>query len=147
MTVDVAMHGPRGAVEGDPVLLRHLIGNLLGDAIRYNHPGGRGLLALDRRILTVTNTGPEVPSDRLGDLSEPFRRLARDRVGHHAGHGLGLSIVRSIADAHGAALTAVPGPQGSLRIEASRTRCPRPAGGRTGQLRVHPDGPGSSLWS
>ncbi|AZM64945.1 two-component sensor histidine kinase [Streptomyces sp. WAC 01420] len=117
VTVDVTVHGPPAAVDGDPVLLRHLIGNLLGNALRYNHPGGRVQLALDRRTLTVTNTGPEVPADRLDDLFEPFRRVARDRTGQQAGHGLGLSIVRSIAEAHGAALTAAPGPEGGLRIE------------------------------
>ncbi|MFF8914243.1 sensor histidine kinase [Streptomyces sp. NPDC015032] len=126
MTVDVAVYGPPAAVDGDPVLLRHLIGNLLGNGIRYNHPGGRVSLALDRRTLTVTNTGPEVPADRLDDLFEPFRRLARDRVGHNTGHGLGLSIVRSIANAHGAALTAAPGPQGGLRIEVSFPDAPDP---------------------
>ncbi|GGW99390.1 hypothetical protein GCM10010297_21690 [Streptomyces malachitofuscus] len=128
VTVDVAVHGPPTAVDGDPVLLRHLIGNLLGNAIRYNHPGGRVLLTLECRSLTVTNTGPEVPADRLDDLFEPFRRLARDRVGHHAGHGLGLSIVRSIADAHGAALSATPGPQGGLCIEVGFPDAPDPRG-------------------
>ncbi len=117
VTVDVTVHGPPAAVDGDPVLLRHLIGNLLGNALRYNHPGGRVHLTLDRRTLSVTNTGPEVPADRLDDLFEPFRRVARDRTGHQTGHGLGLSIVRSITEAHGAVLTAAPGPQGGLRIE------------------------------
>ncbi len=117
VTVDVTVHGPPAAVDGDPVLLRHLIGNLLGNALRYNHPGGRVQLALDRRTLTVTNTGPEVPADRLDDLFEPFRRVARDRTGHQTGHGLGLSIVRSITEAHGAVLTAAPGPRGGLRVE------------------------------
>jgi signal transduction histidine kinase len=47
--------------------------------------------------------------DRLGGAH-------RDRLGNTGGHGLGLAIVRAIADAHGAALTAVPRAAGGLDI-------------------------------
>ncbi|MFC8448991.1 sensor histidine kinase [Kitasatospora sp. NPDC057223] len=100
-------------VSGDPVLLRHLLTNLISNAIQYNHHGGHVLVRLDASTLTVTNTGPRIPADRIPDLFEPFRRLNQDRTAT-TGHGLGLSIAASIAHAHHAALTARPGPEGGL---------------------------------
>ncbi|MFD9189229.1 sensor histidine kinase [Streptomyces phaeochromogenes] len=114
--VDVEVSADRQlTVPGDPVLVRHLLTNLVRNAIQYNHPGGRVRVLIDGRTLTVTNTGPPVPADRVPDLFEPFRRLAQDRVGT-TGHGLGLAIVRSIAEAHGTEATAEPGPAGGLVV-------------------------------
>ena len=52
-------------------------------------------------------------------LFQPFQRLGTERIGHDGGHGLGLAIVRAIAGAHGAALTAKARPEGGLDIEVS----------------------------
>ena len=105
-------------VTGEPVLLRHLIANLVGNALRYNRPGGRVEVTLHGKTLTVTNTGRPVDPERVEGLFEPFRRLGQDRTGA-TGHGLGLSIVRSIARAHGADPHAEPGPDGGLRVTVS----------------------------
>ncbi|WP_407835258.1 sensor histidine kinase [Streptomyces sp. DSM 116496] len=102
-------------VSGDPVLLRHLLTNLVRNAIQYNHPGGHVLVALAPSSVTVTNTGARVPADRIPDLFEPFRRLDGDRTAT-TGHGLGLSIAASIARAHHATLTARPGREGGLAL-------------------------------
>ncbi|WP_406147742.1 sensor histidine kinase [Streptomyces sp. NBC_01012] len=102
-------------VTGEPVLLRHLISNLVGNALRYNRPDGRVDVRLHGRTLTVTNTGLPVDPERVEGLFEPFRRLGQDRTGT-TGHGLGLSIVRSIARAHGTDPHAEPGPDGGLRV-------------------------------
>lgn len=102
-------------VRGDPVLLHHLLTNLIHNAIQYNHPGGHVRVRLEALTVTVTNTGPHVPAERIPDLFEPFRRLDADRTAT-TGHGLGLSIAASIADAHNATLTAQPGAEGGLAL-------------------------------
>ncbi|MGW6308896.1 ATP-binding protein [Streptomyces niveus] len=105
-------------VEGDPVLLRHLLTNLLHNAVQYNRPGGAVSLSLADRTLTVTNTGKPVRPDQVADLFEPFRRLGEDRTGT-TGHGLGLSIARSITTAHGARIVARPGDDGGLSVSVT----------------------------
>lgn len=100
---------------GDPVLLRHLLTNVIRNAIQYNHPGGHVLVRAGASTVSVTNSGPRVPADRVPDLFEPFRRLDGDRTAT-SGHGLGLSIAASIAQAHHATLAARPGPEGGLTV-------------------------------
>ncbi|MEV7778448.1 ATP-binding protein [Kitasatospora sp. NPDC088351] len=104
------------SVEGDPVLLAHLVRNLVGNALRYNRDGGRVEVGVRDGVLEVGNTGPQVPPETVPYLFEPFRRLQERRHGPREGAGLGLSIVASIARAHHAAVTAVPGSTGGLRI-------------------------------
>ncbi|MEY9854995.1 signal transduction histidine kinase [Catenulispora sp. GAS73] len=106
---------PPPVVHGDPVLLRQLLTNLTRNAVQYNRPGGRVDVRLDAAdsTLTVTNTGPQVSPEKIPDLFEPFRRHGPDRTAA-TGHGLGLSIARSIAVAHSAELTARPRDEGGL---------------------------------
>ncbi|MCM2388172.1 sensor histidine kinase [Streptomyces albipurpureus] len=105
-------------VEGDLVLLTHLVNNLVGNAIRYNHRGGtvRITATAEDRSLEVTNTGPVVPDEDVPLLFEPFRRLKERRHAAGEGVGLGLSIVTSIARAHGAEATAEANPGGGLTL-------------------------------
>jgi signal transduction histidine kinase len=103
---------------GDPALIGRLIANLCDNAVHYNVPGGEvevtTHLAAGRAQLVVTNTGPVVPPGEVDRLFEPFQRMRRVADSHH---GLGLSIVRAIAVAHGAALTARASPGGGLTVE------------------------------
>jgi signal transduction histidine kinase len=105
---------------GDLSLVRSLIGNLLDNAIRHNLPGGTvaitTALTTAGAAITVGNTGTLIPPAAVDDLFQPFRQLGTQRIRYGEGHGLGLAIVRAIADAHGAALTASPRPQGGLDI-------------------------------
>jgi signal transduction histidine kinase len=113
--VSVTVNVEPVTVPGDPVLLSRLVANLLDNAIRYNRPGGGVWLNLCANgNLTIGNTGPEIPEERIADLFEPFRRLERTRTGSAGGAGLGLSIVNSIAQAHGAVGWARPNPDGGL---------------------------------
>ncbi|MFG1780531.1 sensor histidine kinase [Micromonospora sp. NPDC049048] len=106
---------------GDPTLIRRLVANLCDNAVHYNVPGGMvevaTRLTAGQALLTVTNTGPVVPPEEVDRLFEPFQRLRR--VADDAHHGLGLSIVRAIAVAHGAVLTAHARPGGGLTVEIS----------------------------
>ncbi|GIJ34766.1 sensor histidine kinase [Micromonospora sediminimaris] len=107
------------SVLGDPVLLGRLLVNLCDNAIHHNVPGGTVAVSMHRKIgrvvLTVANTGEVISADQVDRLFEPFQRLHRTADGGH--HGLGLSIVRAIARAHGAELTAHPRPHGGLVVE------------------------------
>ncbi|MFJ2958601.1 sensor histidine kinase [Streptomyces sp. NPDC087270] len=108
-------------VAGDTALLERLVANLVHNAAYYNVPDGSMDITVrrhDRRaVLTVSNTGPEVPQDRVDQLFEPFQRMRRTAGDGH--HGLGLSIVRAIAAAHDATLSARARPGGGLVIEVS----------------------------
>jgi signal transduction histidine kinase len=110
-------------LRGAPYLAERLIANLLDNALRHNHAGGHVEIATGthsgRSVLTVANSGPLVPEAAIDQLLEPFRRLTPERTGHRDGHGLGLSIVRAIADAHDATLAVHPRPEGGLRIEVA----------------------------
>jgi len=110
-------------ISGDTVLLERLIANLIGNAVKYNEPGGWIEVAVTPGpdglggVLAVSNTGAPVPAEMVPVLFEPFRRLGADRVRGRGGVGLGLAIVRSIVTAHQADLVARPRPGGGLEIK------------------------------
>jgi signal transduction histidine kinase len=103
----------------DPTLLASLIGNLLDNAIRYNLDGGRVDVETrsrgTRAVLAISNTGPVVPEDAVDRILRPFQRLAAPRM-QSGSSGLGLAIVRAIADSHRADLRVVPNPGGGLTV-------------------------------
>jgi signal transduction histidine kinase len=106
-------------VVGDPGLLERLAGNLVENAVRYNHLHGRlevrtGSDAV-QSWLVVKNTGFEIDPVDLPGLFEPFRRGGRERTGGR-GSGLGLSIVRAVCDAHGGTVSAIAQPGGGLAV-------------------------------
>jgi signal transduction histidine kinase len=110
--------GPAPVV-GDPSLLDRLAGNLIENAIRYNHLLGRLWLRTEssggRARLIVGNTGYEVEPVDVPGLFEPFRRGGWERTGSR-GSGLGLSIVRAVCDAHGGTVSAVAQEGGGLEV-------------------------------
>lgn len=106
-------------VIGDPSLLGRLAGNLVENAVRYNHL--QGTLSVRTGSDTVTswlevrNSGFEVEPGEVAGLFEPFRRGGRERTGAR-GSGLGLSIVRAVCTAHGGTVAAVAQPGGGLVV-------------------------------
>jgi len=104
---------------GDQVLLEQMIGNLVGNAVLHNEPGGWVRLrtgACDAGVyFQVANSGPVIPDDAVPTLFEPFRRLD-GRAGPSGGVGLGLSIAQSVASVHGATVSARGQPDGGLDV-------------------------------
>ncbi|MGC4956129.1 sensor histidine kinase [Actinomadura citrea] len=120
---DVAVHPEltSGTALGDPVLLEHLVSNLVENAIKHNVEDGGELWIRTGMLegyatVQVENTGPVVPAYEVERLFEPFRRLNADRVESAKGAGLGLSIVRSVVLAHRGAVYAAPRPGGGLIV-------------------------------
>lgn len=105
-------------VVGTRVLLDRLLENLADNAVRHNHSGGwlsvRTAVQDGTAKLTMENSGPVITADEAASLFEPFRRL--DHASATRGSGLGLSIVRAVARAHGGDATAMPLPAGGLRV-------------------------------
>jgi PAS domain S-box-containing protein len=98
-------------VRGDPGRLRQIIVNLLGNAIKFTHEGyvvlhaagtvdaqGRATLRIE-----VTDTGIGIPADRLDRLFKSFSQIDSSTTRHYGGSGLGLSIVKRLAELMGGA--------------------------------------------
>ncbi|MBO0912837.1 HAMP domain-containing protein [Streptomyces laculatispora] len=111
-------------VQGNGVLLERIALNLVQNAVRYNVPDGGWVevtteLLPGQALLVVSNTGPVVPGYEIDNLFEPFRRLRTERTGSDKGVGLGLSIARSVARAHGGRIIAEPREGGGLVMRVS----------------------------
>ncbi|BBH64183.1 two-component sensor histidine kinase [Actinoplanes sp. OR16] len=119
MKLDVTTDLEPAPVVGDPSLLDRLAGNLIENAIRYNHLLGRLWLRTEsangQTRLIVGNTGYEVEQADVPGLFEPFQRGGWERTGSR-GSGLGLSIVRAVCDAHGGTVSAVAQAGGGLEV-------------------------------
>jgi signal transduction histidine kinase len=119
--VTVTEDAQEAVTTGDPVLLERLAQNLLENAIRHNQPGGFARIASrvrpDGQVeLELVNSGLTIPPYDIPGLFEPFRRLDDDRLVTSKGAGLGLSIVRSVARAHGGDVVAKPRSGGGLVV-------------------------------
>jgi signal transduction histidine kinase len=116
----------RAPVAGNPLLLERLAANLVQNAVRHGSAGSDASIRTGRTdshaFLEVENPGPALPPDDIDELFEPFRR-GNGRISS-VGVGLGLSIVRSVARAHGGKVAAHPRDGGGLvvRVEFPVTR-------------------------
>ena len=108
-------------VLGDRRLLERLVANLVENAVRHNCDGGavevRTSRVAGRSSVEVRNDGDVIPPEALSSLLEPFQRL--DRGARGDGVGLGLSIVRSVAEAHGGSVELRARPSGGLVVRVS----------------------------
>ena len=111
-------------VQGNGVLLERIALNLVQNAVRYNVQEGGWVdvgteVQHGHAVLVVSNTGPVVPAYEIDNLFEPFRRLRTERTGSDKGVGLGLSIARSVARAHGGVISAEPREGGGLLMRVA----------------------------
>jgi heavy metal sensor kinase len=101
----VCSAGEPAVVTGDPIRLRHVIYNLLDNALKYSPAGGRVELSVwpngEYVRLVVADDGIGIPPEHLPHVFERFYRVDKARTRAEGGTGLGLSIVESIVTAHG----------------------------------------------
>jgi signal transduction histidine kinase len=116
--------GPPGRVppvQGEPVLLRQALRNLVDNAIEYNVPGGSVRVTVGAAEVLVENDGPEVRAADVARLTEPFRRGGTSAeppvtISDRRHSGLGLSIVAAVVRAHGWGLSVDPRDRGGLVV-------------------------------
>lgn len=108
------------SVFGDPERLHQLFANLLENSLRYTDAEGRLEIALEKGkgalMLTFRDSAPGVPAADLERLFDRLYRVEGSRSRASGGAGLGLSICRNIAEAHGGTITAAPSPLGGLAV-------------------------------
>ena len=114
---DIECVGENAWVSGDHYALESLLGNLLGNAIKYTPSGGRIRIELktwgDRVLLQVSDSGVGIDPAQRDRVFDRFYRAGGDRHdSKEVGCGLGLSIVRQVADLHGARLGFADSPFG-----------------------------------
>lgn len=106
--ITVTFESEEFTAQGDEALMQQLFLNLLDNALKYNHEGGRITVIARSGTVSVSNTGPEIPDNLKGMIFERFYRInkahSRQAESFTSGAGLGLSIARWIAGLHQADL-------------------------------------------
>jgi signal transduction histidine kinase len=127
--IALVAHLAPARVRGDAVRLAQVVHNLVGNALRYTSPKGRIEVSLEGDAhtvaLRVTDDGAGISPDFLPHVFERFRQGERRRASGTKGLGLGLFIVKHIAQLHGGTVTAASDGPGrgatfTLRLPASR---------------------------
>jgi signal transduction histidine kinase len=112
-------------VEGDAAALRRLFSNLVDNAVKYGKSARIHLtLAADEAVVEIKDEGPGLSSEDAERVFEPFYRLEGSRNRETGGIGLGLSVARSIARAHGGDVSLQTGPTGlsaTVRLPGARS--------------------------
>jgi signal transduction histidine kinase len=110
---------PRGRLRADPDRLAQAVRNLINNAIDHTRPGD-GLIRLevtsvppDGIRIAIIDDGPGIPPEEIDRIFERFHRTSASRSTAKGGAGLGLAIVRAIAEAHGGSATAANSADGS----------------------------------
>ncbi|MGX7924967.1 sensor histidine kinase [Tsuneonella sp. HG094] len=110
--------GPRVVAPVHVTWAKRALRNLVSNAVRY---GGGATVAVERAgsevVLRVTDTGPGIAPERLATITEPFVRGEVSRNRETGGAGLGLTLARAIAEAHGGRLVLANRPEGGLLAE------------------------------
>ena len=114
----VSFDGPPAVVRADPVAMRRVVDNLVGNALRYaGHARVSVQLTAGVTRLVVDDDGPGIPEAELARVHQPFRRVESSRNRETGGTGLGLYIAQQLVRRQGAALALSNRPEGGLRAE------------------------------
>jgi PAS domain S-box-containing protein len=107
--VGLSIEAGPAPLDGDAARLAQLVDNLVSNAIKFTEPGGtvtvRVRAEADAAVLEVSDSGIGIPAEEQEQLFERFFRSSNARRAAIQGTGLGLVIVRAIADAHGGAVS------------------------------------------
>lgn len=118
--VQLETAGREATVLGDRLALRRIVANLLDNAIRYGHRAHLTLSLSDTTaVLSVDDEGPGIAPAERALLLEPFTRNEASRARRTGGAGLGLAVVRSIAEAHEGSIAIEDAPTGGARLVLS----------------------------
>ncbi|WP_229073412.1 ATP-binding protein [Actinoplanes sp. DH11] len=118
----VTVPAPLPAIAGDPVLVRQLLQNLIGNAVKYRHPDRPcqvtvvAARAPSSWAITVADNGVGIPAEQRRRVFDMFTRLDTGEV---AGHGIGLSSCLRIVDRHGGDIHVDENPGGGTRVTFS----------------------------
>ncbi|MFM2044853.1 MAG: hypothetical protein RLY86_3429 [Pseudomonadota bacterium] len=119
LTVETRVPPDLSAFVLDRRILRQIVLNLLSNAMKFCPPGGMIGITVDTDAqafhLTVTDTGPGYRPEVLARVGTPFLQVDDAFRRDHGGAGLGLSIVKRLAELHGGGLTITNGPDGGAR--------------------------------
>jgi signal transduction histidine kinase len=114
--------GALPAVTADPAMLRHVIDNLVGNALKYVQPGRRARIDVTAGAgppgwarLEIADRGIGIPDDDKPNIFDSFHR-AKSAAGY-AGTGLGLAICRRIVERHGGTIAVADNPGGGTRFQ------------------------------
>ncbi|WP_125255968.1 ATP-binding protein [Brevundimonas fluminis] len=110
--------GPKLRVRADPTAVRRAVANLIANALKY---AGSARVSTEvshgRAVVRVEDDGPGLPEDQLQAVFEPFHRAEPSRSRQTGGAGLGLTVARQAARAHGGDVNVKNRPEGGLSAE------------------------------
>jgi len=127
----VSLHlSGEGTIQGDKLMIRRAISNLLSNAIRYTPKANTVNVILesskrDCLAIVIENPGPDIAPEHLSRLFDRFYRVDSSRQRSREGAGLGLAIVKSIVDVHGGTIE-VSSTNGITRFRIILPKKPKP---------------------
>jgi len=121
LTLDATLTPQPLLVRADAGRLTQLLVNLFENSVRYTDRGGRIAVSLAHdgawASVVVEDSAPGVPAAELASIFERLYRVDAARTRERGGSGLGLSICKALASAHGGTIAAYPSALGGVRIE------------------------------